>query len=634
MKQGQNIFFLLFFFITTVYPGKYITAQHNLRSLSTEVLVIGGGTGGTAAGIQCARMGVKTMIVEPTHMLGGMLTAAGVSCTDGNNSLPSGIWEEFRQALYKHYGTNQLNTGWVSNTCFEPHVADSIFKDWARKETSLTMEYGYYFDHVIKSGDKVTGAVFINDKNNGRLEVNAKLIIDATELGDVFANAGAAYDLGMDDPKESGEAKAGTRNNIIQDITWVAVLKDYGKGEDKTIPKPPEYDEKKYYCCNNDAPCKGKSWDGEKIKMLNYGKLPNNKYMLNWPFYGNDFYLNVVEENNETRAKKYESAKQQTLGFVYFLQTKLKMKHIGLADDELDYGLAYIPYNREGRRIKGETRLSIEQIKNPYQYTLYRTGISVGDYPVDHHHAQYAGKIPDIRFPLIPSYNIPLGTLILARIDGLIVCEKGISVSNIVNGTTRLQPVVMLTGQAAGVLAALSIKGEEEPRNVPVRFLQQELLDDSCYLMPFVDVGRNDKSWKAIQRAGLTGILHGAGKPEGWENKTFFYPDSIVSVKDFSKNLLEYDSSLMVKDTIDSQWVNWRYLSQVIREINNKENTFEGLTKQATIFFKQMRFEVFDPKRNLTRKEIAALLDRFCLEWLMRDVDINGNVVDLGGGIF
>ncbi|MBK6936955.1 MAG: FAD-dependent oxidoreductase [Chitinophagaceae bacterium] len=85
---------------------------------------------------------------------------------------------------------------------------------------------------------------------------------------------------------------------------------------------------------------------------------------------------------------------------------------------------------------------------------MYRTGISVGDYPVDHHHAQYPGKVPEIEFPSVPAYNIPMGALIPEKIDGLIVCEKGISVSNIVNGTTRLQPVVLLTGQAAGMLAA------------------------------------------------------------------------------------------------------------------------------------------------------------------------------------
>ncbi|HQW44963.1 MAG TPA: FAD-dependent oxidoreductase, partial [Chitinophagaceae bacterium] len=78
-----------------------LPAQRMVKSLETDVLVIGGGVGGTAAAIQSARLGVKTILIEPTLMLGGMLTAAGVSCTDGNDQLPSGMWEEFRQALYK-----------------------------------------------------------------------------------------------------------------------------------------------------------------------------------------------------------------------------------------------------------------------------------------------------------------------------------------------------------------------------------------------------------------------------------------------------------------------------------------------------------------------------------------------------
>lgn len=28
--------------------------------------------------------------------------------------------------------------------------------------------------------------------------------------------------------------------------------------------------------------------------MLNYGRLPNGKYMLNWPVNGNDVYMNIV----------------------------------------------------------------------------------------------------------------------------------------------------------------------------------------------------------------------------------------------------------------------------------------------------------------------------------------------------
>ena len=52
-----------------------------------DVLIIGGGASGTTAGIQSARMGVETMIIEESPWLGGMLTAAGVSAVDGNYNL-------------------------------------------------------------------------------------------------------------------------------------------------------------------------------------------------------------------------------------------------------------------------------------------------------------------------------------------------------------------------------------------------------------------------------------------------------------------------------------------------------------------------------------------------------------------
>ena len=46
--------------------------------------------------------------------------------------------------------------------------------------------------------------------------------------------------------------------------------------------------------------------------------------------------------------------------------------------------------------------------------------------------------------------------LIPEKIDNFIVAEKSISVTNIANGTNRLQPVILQIGQAVGVMAALS----------------------------------------------------------------------------------------------------------------------------------------------------------------------------------
>jgi hypothetical protein len=615
-------------------------AQRLVKATQVDVLVIGGGAGGTAAAVQSARLGAKTILVEPTTMLGGMLTAAGVSCTDGNDQLPSGIWEEFRQSLYKHYGRKRLNTGWVSNTNFEPEVGDSIFKAWTANEKNLKVYYGYEFESVQKKGNKVIGATLRNKDNTEALKIKAEVIIEGTELGDVLAAAGAEYDLGMDDPAVSGEKEAREKNDIIQDLTWAAVLKDYGPGADKTIAKPEGYDPTKFHCTCTDAPCNGKPWNGDKQKMLNYGKLPRSpgakqdKYMLNWPPFGNDIYLNVVEEKPEVRSMMYDKAKQHTLGFIYFMQTELGMKNIGLADDELDGGMALIPYNREGRRVKGMVRMNINHIKNPYEYTLYRTGIAVGDYPVDHHHARYPGKVPEIEFPPIPAYNVPMGALIPSTLDGLIVCEKGISVTNIVNGTTRLQPVVLLTGQAAGVLAAKTVQFKKKVRDVPVRAVQEELLKAKAYLMPFTDVKPDDPHWEAIQKVGATGILKGVGKAEGWGNKMFFYPDSLANVSEFSSGMIRFGR----------YFSSYHRLSRPLNEITL--SSCMTFLKRLRPFVKTKRFlsvkrpedlkddwylwglKDFDPGRAITRRELCVLLDKCILLFGSKNLplDINGKM--------
>jgi hypothetical protein len=528
----------LLFLIVLHTAGQSIAQS---KTIHTSVLVIGGSAGGTAAAIQSARLGAPTLLIEPTRMIGGMLTAAGVSCTDGNDKLESGLWQEFREHLYDHYHTRDLFTGWVSETCFEPKVGDSIFKMMIRNEKRLTLLPEADFIEVTKKGNRVTGAI-IRNKQQEFIRVVASITIDGTDLGDVFAGAGAAYDLGMEDPAYAKETMAPGKFNIIQDLTWVAILKDYGKGADKTIARPDGYDSTQFFCSCTDAPCpEGKPYNVNAARMLAYGLLPGNKYMINWPAHGNDYIVNVVEMNDAERKKYWQLAREKTLGFIYFIQTQLGYKNLGLADDEFNgTGLAIMPYHREGRRVRGLVRVNVNHLVSPFDQpeALYRTGISVGDYPVDHHHAPEK-KAPNINFPRVPSFNIPLGALIPEKIEGLLVAEKGISVSNIVNGSTRLQPCVMLTGQAAGALAAVSIKRGIQPRKAAIREVQKVLLDAGAWLMPYCDVPASDPAWRSIQQVGLTGIMKGYGKPEGWDNKTFFYPDSTITVAELIKGLKE-----------------------------------------------------------------------------------------------
>jgi flavin-dependent dehydrogenase len=170
MKFQNNIaIFVISFFL--------LGSTSKEKTLQTGVLVIGGTTGGISAGLQSARLNIPTLIVEETTWLGGMITAQGVSAIDGNHDLHSGIWNEFREKLRSHYGGAQaLATGWVSNTQFEPHIGDSIFKAMASAEKLLKVIYGYHVSAVLKEGNKLTGAVFKNDKNE-KITVRAKVVI-------------------------------------------------------------------------------------------------------------------------------------------------------------------------------------------------------------------------------------------------------------------------------------------------------------------------------------------------------------------------------------------------------------------------------------------------------------------------
>ena len=595
-------------------------AQDTLR---TEILVVGGGTGGTAAGIQAARLGRKVIITEETTWLGGMLTAAGVSATDGNHQLPSGMWNEFRNALYKKYGgEKKVSTGWVSNTLFEPHIGDSIFKSWAQKLPNLSILYKQIPVAALVEKNKLTGVVVRNKENRKTTYILAQQVIDATELGDLLAMAKVPYNMGMEANSLTGEnIPVAETNDIIQDLTYVAILKNYGAKADCTIAKPIGYDPAEFdaSCTNYYKNANRKAPGVDAKKMLDYGKLPNNKYMLNWPIYGNDTYLNVIQLSDSMRNLALEEARQTTLRFVYFIQHELGFKNLGLADDEFptENKLALIPYHREGRRVEGLVRFKIQHIATPYatQEALYRTGISVGDYPVDHHHKKNPDAPQHLDFYPVPSFNVPLGALIPKNISGLIVAEKGISVSNLANGTTRLQPCVLLTGQAAGVLAALSVEMKKNnAADVPVRKVQSTLLQQGAFLMPYIDVPTNHPQFAAAQRIGATGILRGTGKPNAWANQTWFYPDSLVKKDTLLLDIRPFTHSINLAPTT---YLSGKEALQIIESLSKSNADKKSVTASQTLLSKtpiaklweQWGFGSYNPDQSITRIQFAQMLD-------------------------
>ena len=491
---------------------------------SFDVAIVGAGAGGCAAALQAARSGASVLLLEEGPWVGGMLTSAGVSAIDGNYRLRGGIFGEFCDSLAARYGGYEaLRTGWVSNILFEPQVGEAVLGNMLAAEENICLYRNISLDSLTRKD-----AVW-HLRCGGR-RFRAAMLVDCTELGDVAARLGIPYDLGMDSSRDMGEDVAPEEaNDIIQDLTYVITARFYDR--DMTISRPEGYDASLYEGCN----------PGGTDAMLSYGLLPGGDVMLNWPINGNDAYMNLVEAGKEERDSLLEEAKRISLGYLYYIQTELGHPELGIAEGVYPSadGLPLIPYHRESRRIHGRTRFTVNDVFDPYRNNLYRTSVAVGDYPVDHHHRRYPcpDSLPDLHFYPVPSFSVPAGVLVPGEnpLQGdedyspLLVAEKSVSVSNIVNGATRLQPVVMGLGQAAGAMAALSAAAGRE---ATVRELQDELLDASCYLMPYQELTPCDEGFASVQRVGLTGILRGRGESIGWQNRTLFRPDDPLLLRD------------------------------------------------------------------------------------------------------
>ncbi|MEG3066482.1 FAD-dependent oxidoreductase [Acetomicrobium sp.] len=108
-------------------------------------------------------------------------------------------------------------------------------------------------------------------------------------------------------------------------------------------------------------------------------------------------------------------------------------------------------------------------------------------------------------------FKYPLKSL-YPRIWTVFWRRKNLSMTRLASGALRLQPITMLTGQAAGTIAAAAVKEGVPPREVNVLKVQRILLEagDRLSLCVFSDVPPNHPFWPAVQMATIRGWM----KPE------------------------------------------------------------------------------------------------------------------------
>lgn len=229
------------------------------QTYQADVLVVGGGVGGTSAAIQAARRGAKTILVSEFAWLGGMLTSAGVSVPDGNEleAFQTGLWGEFLREL-QHRQPEGLDHSWVSFFSFDPRVGAQIFADWVQELANLHWIAGEVPLEVLREGSCVTGVRFSD------FIVKAKITLDGTELGDLLALAEIPFRWGWEWRSQWGEPSAPESPNSltekypVQAPTGVVLMQDFGTDIAPEIPPAPNYDPSKF----------AGAWDGYGAELI------------------------------------------------------------------------------------------------------------------------------------------------------------------------------------------------------------------------------------------------------------------------------------------------------------------------------------------------------------------------------
>ncbi|MGF1540806.1 MAG: FAD-dependent oxidoreductase [Pleurocapsa sp.] len=576
-----------------------------MQQINTDVLVVGGGTGGTAAAIQAARRGVNTVLVSEFSWLGGMLTAAGVCAPDGNELMAwqTGLWGAYLRELRQRQ-PGGLDHGWVSLFTYHPHIGKAIFRDWVTAIPNLQWIWGYQPLAAIKQGDRLIGVRFTD------FLIKAKIIIDGTELGDLLALADLPHRWGWELQAKYNEPSAPIEHNQltakypVQAPTWVFMLQNYSENLEQAIALTGQNTSGFQGPWNNYTP----------ESFLNYGKLQDNLYMINWPICGNDYgegLHRLVE--SETATKEFlQEAYQHSYNFAAYLQSELG-SYYSLAGDIFDSNphpaFALHPYYRESRRLEGKTTITEQDILPlkdgcvaplPLNDAGEINPIAIGNYANDHHY-------PGVDFQLQPKsvmwggrwtgtpFTIPYDALFTESISGFLVCEKNISVSHIANGSTRLQPVVMNIGQAAGMAAALCIELNCQPQELPVRQIQAALLTDKfapAAIIPLYNLSSDRPDWLSWQQ-------HYLNNPEA-------YPlDGHLSLSNFYNYSDQFTSPSTIDHKFKSQqyqgifhhWGAGKYRITLTKPASYKGQLWQLITTHPEINY---RFQEYKPEELIT----------------------------------
>lgn len=508
------------------------------RKLQADVLIIGGGVGGCAAALAACENNLKVILTEESDWLGGQFTSQATPPDEHGWIEEFGCtktYRGFRESVRNYYRDNFPLTdqarnnpilnpgdGWVSPLCAEPKVFLSVLETMLEpfvKSGNLQILREHFPVSAETRNAQIASITLVDLQSKLETKISAKYFIDATELSDLLPLTKTEYVTGSESQTETGEPNAkAVADRLNSQAFSMCFAMSFHAGENHTIARPESYEFWRDFVPNLTP-----AWSGKLLSLtglsprdltpVHYNFQPNSE--PNKAFAGLWTYRRILHTKNfvagafdsditlvnypqidfmlgdlanavgyDEKRALIDEAKEQSLSFLYYLQTELGFRGLKLREDVVGTadGLAKMPYVRESRRIKAEFTILEQHISKqcrPHETYAekFDDSVGVGFYRIDLHPTVSGDNYIDVE--ALP-FQIPLGAMIPQRVENLLAACKNIGTTHITNGCYRLHPIEWNIGEAAGNLLGFCLRNNLSPNQVrnekdKLRDFQKEL---------------------------------------------------------------------------------------------------------------------------------------------------------------
>jgi len=428
-----------------------------------DVFVAGGGPAGCAAAVTAAQAGASVFLAEGQVCFGGAGTAGMVPAFmrfgDGVHFLAGGFGERLLDRLIAAGGAGELPEAYDKTGGFaiEAETLKRVYDEMVR-EAKVRFTFATQMVAVECEGGHITGVVLA--AKSGLFAVRAKVYIDATGDGDLCAWAGAPFEKG----DAEGNLMPGTLCSLWANIDFAAVRRDL-RGVPANARIEEAFRDGVLSYCDKHLPG---IWAIRK--NIGGGNV------------GHTFGVDGTDERSLTEALLWGRRSLVEYGRYYREYLGSGYRGMDLVTTGAMLGI------RETRRIGGDAVLEVDAFKTR---AVFDDEIGRFNYPVDIHVARpndereykrFEQEFNTMRLGNGESYGIPYGTLLPRGLDNALVAGRCISTDRAMQASVRVMPGCYITGQAAGMAAAMAADSGGTPRAVAPDELRRRLRAIGAYV--------------------------------------------------------------------------------------------------------------------------------------------------------